>query len=94
MTNAKPQSRYTSLRSTTIARGVLFVAGCAFAGYESTIFKGYELCDAYRGRYSGRYIGPNGGGSAANCQLPLASGILAWFLVGAVSDHILRMRRD
>ncbi|EKD01975.1 hypothetical protein A1Q2_03675 [Trichosporon asahii var. asahii CBS 8904] len=83
VTGAKPQSRYTSLRTTTITRGVLLVIGIALAGYQSTIFDAYRVCSAYLSRYSGssRF---NGGGSDANCQLPLASGILAWLTVAAI----------
>lgn len=86
MTGAKPQSRYTSLRTTTITRGALLVIGIALAGYQSTIFDAYRVCSAYLSRYSGssRF---NGGGSDANCQLPLASGILAWLTVAAVSAN-------
>lgn len=84
VTGVEHQSPFTSLRGTVAARGALVVLGCALAGYQSTVFGAYRRCQDYRDRFPQS----GGGGSAANCQLPLASGILAWITVAAVrAEH-------
>lgn len=84
MTAAKPQSRFTSLLTSTIARELLVALGAALAGYQSSVFAGVRECRAYRRSNIDGNPGP-----AANCNLPLAAGILAWITVGVIAIGVM-----
>lgn len=84
VTAAKPQSRFTSLFTSVLVRGFLFVFGAAMAGYQSTIFTGVRECRRYR-----RLNIDGNPGPAANCNLPLAAGILAWITVGVIAISVV-----
>lgn len=84
VTAAKPQSRFTSLFTSVLARGFLFVFGAVMAGYQSTIFTGVRECRRYR-----RLNIDGNPGPAANCNLPLAAGILAWITVGVIAISVV-----
>lgn len=79
MTGAKPRSRFTSLLSASVWRGFLVIAGAAVMGYYSTAFAGVRECHEYRRTFK------SSPGPVANCQLPLAAGIVGWITVVVVS---------
>jgi hypothetical protein len=79
VTGAKPRSRFTSLLSASIWRGVIVVTGLAIMGYYCTVFPAVRECHDYRKRYT------SSPGPVANCQLPLAAGIVGWVAVVVVS---------
>lgn len=77
MTAFKPQSRFTSLLASTVARELLVAAGAALAGYQSSVFHAVPECRAMR-RAS---TDPE---PAANCDLPLAAGVLSLVTLAAI----------